>query len=87
MRTAVLYNIVQSCRNAGISLILDDVHVIRCEITPNAVCCIIDTLFADRLGDLATKEEKYEGEDPNLEIFEMRMLDLWESKGESGNGE
>jgi hypothetical protein len=28
-----------------------------------------------------------EGDDPNLEIFEMQMIDLWESGGESGNEE
>jgi hypothetical protein len=28
-----------------------------------------------------------EEEDPNLEIFEMQMLDLWERGGESENGE
>jgi hypothetical protein len=33
------------------------------------------------------KEEKDEGEDPNIEIVEMQMLDFWENGGESGNGE
>jgi hypothetical protein len=32
-------------------------------------------------------EEEDGGEDLNLEIFEMQMLDLWESGGISGNGE
>jgi hypothetical protein len=38
------------------------------------------------LGNLVTAEQD-EGEDPNLEIFEMQMLDLWENGGESENGE
>jgi hypothetical protein len=29
--------------------------------------------------------EEDEGEDSNLEIFEMQILDLWKSGGESGN--
>jgi hypothetical protein len=55
-------------------------------ITPNRVRCISGTPFADPLGNLVTEEEGEE-EDQNLEIFEMQMLDLWESGGQSGNGE
>jgi hypothetical protein len=45
----------------------------------------IGTAFVDPLGNLFTEED--EGENPNLEIFEMQILDLWETGGESGNGE
>jgi hypothetical protein len=37
------------------------------------------------MGNLVTEEDG--GKDPNLEIFGRQMLDLWESGGESGNGE
>jgi hypothetical protein len=59
--------------------------VIRCVITPKRTQCVIDTPFAGSLGNVVAEEE--EGEDSNLEIFEMQMLDLWESGEKSGNGE
>jgi hypothetical protein len=86
MHTKVPHNIIQSVRNAGISLLLDDDRVIRCNVTPNPTPCIIATPFADTRGNLAIEKED-EGEDPNLEIFEMQMLDPSESGGESGNWE
>jgi hypothetical protein len=61
--------------------------VIRCDITPNTAQCIIGIRSADPLGNLVAEEEEDEGEDPNLEIFEMQMLDVWDNGGESGNGE
>jgi hypothetical protein len=63
-------NIVQSFRNAGIWLILDDDCVVTCDITPNMAQCIIGTLFVDPLGNLVTEEED-EGEDLSIEIFGM----------------
>jgi hypothetical protein len=86
MPTAVPHHRVQSFRNAGFSLILDDDRVIRCDITPNTARCIIGTPFADSLRNLPEKEED-EGEDPNPEIFKMQMFGLLKSGGESGNGE
>jgi hypothetical protein len=65
-------------------MILDDDYAIRCDITPKRTRCIIGKPFADPLGNLVTKEEEA-GDGPNLEIFEMLLLDLWESGKESGN--
>jgi hypothetical protein len=61
--------------------------VIRGDTTPNTTRCIIRTPFAGLLGSLVTETEEDEGEDPNLKVFQMQMLDVWESGGESRNGE
>jgi hypothetical protein len=37
--------------------------------------CIIGTSFAGPSGNLVTDEQGDEGKDPNLEIFEMQMLE------------
>jgi hypothetical protein len=80
MRTAVPHNVVQSFRNVGISLILDDDRVVKCDITPNTGRRIIGRPFAGPRGNLVPREED-EGEDLNLEILELEVLDLWESEG------
>jgi hypothetical protein len=80
-------SIVESFRNAGISSILDNNRVIRFDITPNTARSIIGTPFADPQRNLVTEEEEDEEEDPKVEILEVQILDLWESGGESGNGE
>jgi hypothetical protein len=54
---------------------------------PSTARCIIGRPFVDPLENLVTEQEEDEGENPNLRIFEMQMLNLWESGGESRSGE
>jgi hypothetical protein len=78
MSGAVPHNIVQSFRNARISLILDDDRVVRCNITSDPAQFLLGTPFSDPLGHFVAEEEEDGGDDPNIEIFEMQMLAIFD---------
>jgi hypothetical protein len=68
MSAAVPHNVVQSFANDGISLILDDKGIIRCQITPHTMRCVIGTSFVPSVSDGALDQPGKE-EDLNIGDF------------------
>jgi hypothetical protein len=68
MATAVSYDIVESFKNAGDSLRLDDDRVLRRLITPGTTRWILRAPFADPFASLALGPEADEADDPNVEV-------------------
>jgi hypothetical protein len=81
MAAAVPHNIVASFRNAGISLLLDDDRVLRCQVTPETARCLLGSPFADPLVERALAGEEEDKDDPNIEVFAARMFERLTSGG------
>jgi hypothetical protein len=86
MAAAVPHNVVQSFRNGGISLLLDDDRVVRCQVTPDTARCLLGQPFADPLTGLTLVADEEEDGDPNFEIFAGRMLEQFRHE-ENSHGE
>jgi hypothetical protein len=79
MAAAVPHNIVPSFRNTGVSLLLNDDHVIRCMVTQETTRCILGAPF---LACLPIPEEEEEDLEMLGYIDQVRPRDV-----ESGQGE
>jgi hypothetical protein len=71
MIAPVLYNVVAGFRNAGVGLIMDDDGVIRSNVTPHIVPCLVEPVIREELLGLAEKEK--EDEALNVQEYILRM--------------
>jgi hypothetical protein len=68
-------NIVQSFANSGMSLILDDERIIRCQITPHMTRWVIGMSLVPGVSGSASDELEEGKEHPNVGSF-GRIADL-----------
>jgi hypothetical protein len=73
---------VESFKNAGISLIFDDDRIIRCQITPETVRCLIGTPFSDPLTGIELENDEEDNDDPSVDIFASEMRKILGSERE-----
>jgi hypothetical protein len=71
--------IVASFRNAGISLVMDSERVVRCQISPDTVRCLLDKSALEKLINLPEPSEEDDSSDdidPDTEAFWEMTADL-----------
>jgi hypothetical protein len=87
MTAAIPHNIVESFKNAGISLIFDDDGIIRCQVTPETGGrCLIGAPFPYPLAGIELNDDEEHNNNPNLEIFASQMCEILGSEGEDEVG-
>jgi hypothetical protein len=67
--------IVESVKNARISLTVDEYRMLRYLITSETIPCVMEARFADPLEGPGLVEEADDNDDPNVEFLAARVLE------------